>query len=77
MKTSYNRLGQYDRFEIEKLLALGKNNIEFANNAFEEIKRRKHCVAIALDISGFFDNLDHQRLKGGAFPFTCWSMNYN
>lgn len=44
--------------------ALGKNNIEFANNAFEEIKRRKHCVAIALDISGFFDNLDHQRLKG-------------
>ena len=43
--------------------SLGKSNIEFANNAFEEIKRRKHCVAIALDISGFFDNLDHQTLK--------------
>jgi IS30 family transposase len=32
MKTSYKRLNQYDRFEIEKLLALGKNNIEIATS---------------------------------------------
>lgn len=43
--------------------SLGKNNIDFANNAFEEIKKRKRCVAVALDVSGFFDNLDHQLLK--------------
>ena len=30
MKTAYKRLNQYDRFEIEKLLALGKNNLEIA-----------------------------------------------
>ncbi|MFT5547860.1 MAG: RNA-directed DNA polymerase [Rheinheimera aquimaris] len=43
--------------------ALGKSNIDFANDAFEEIKKRRSCSAIALDITGFFDNLDHQILK--------------
>lgn len=31
MKTAYKRLNQYDRFEIEKLVALGKNNIQIAS----------------------------------------------
>ena len=31
MKTAYKRLNQYDRFEIEKLIALGKNNLQIAN----------------------------------------------
>lgn len=43
--------------------SLGKSNINFANDAFEEIKKRRSCSAIALDITGFFDNLDHQILK--------------
>jgi transposase, IS30 family len=30
MKTTYKRLNQYNRFEIEKLIALGKNNIQIA-----------------------------------------------
>lgn len=30
MKKAYRRLDQYDRFEIEKQIALGKNNIEIA-----------------------------------------------
>lgn len=43
---------------------LGKNNIEFANEAFNEIIKRKDCAAIAFDIEGFFDNLNHSILKG-------------
>ena len=31
MKTAYKRLNQYHRFEIEKLIALGKNNIQIAS----------------------------------------------
>lgn len=42
---------------------LGKCNIDFANEVFKIIKRRKKCTAIALDIKGFFDNLDHKILK--------------
>ncbi|WP_445153231.1 hypothetical protein [Aeromonas hydrophila] len=43
--------------------ALSKSNIDFANDAFEKIKTHGNCVAIAMDISGFFDNLDHKTLK--------------
>ena len=43
--------------------ALGKSNIDFANIAFEKIKAHSDCTAIAMDISGFFDNLDHEILK--------------
>ncbi|WP_417360402.1 antiviral reverse transcriptase Drt2 [Gallaecimonas pentaromativorans] len=44
-------------------LGNGKSNVDFANDAFEEIKRKKQCSVVALDISGFFDNLDHSILK--------------
>jgi hypothetical protein len=41
-----------------------KCNIDFANEAFEEIGKSKGEVAvIALDISKFFDSLDHKKLK--------------
>jgi RNA-directed DNA polymerase len=43
--------------------SLGKSNIEFAAAAFGEIKSRGNCSVVALDISGFFDNLDHEILK--------------
>lgn len=43
--------------------ALSKSNIDFANDAFEKIKEHGNCTAIAMDISGFFDNLDHDILK--------------
>lgn len=42
---------------------LNKSNIEFAFDAFEEIKKRKDCSAVALDLSKFFDTLDHNILK--------------
>lgn len=41
----------------------GKCNIHFAREAFKEIESRKSCYAVALDISGFFDSIDHQNLK--------------
>lgn len=47
----------YRRFEG------GKCNIHFAKEAFQQIKARKNCSVIALDIEGFFDNLDHLLLK--------------
>ncbi|WP_421292443.1 antiviral reverse transcriptase Drt2 [Aeromonas veronii] len=43
--------------------SLGKSNIDFANIAFEKIKAHGDCTAIAMDISGFFDNLNHETLK--------------
>ena len=42
---------------------LGKSNIDFANDAFNEIINRQYCAAIAFDIEGFFDNLNHSILK--------------
>ncbi|MGA7588214.1 MAG: antiviral reverse transcriptase Drt2 [Rouxiella badensis] len=42
---------------------LNKSNIEFAYEAFQEIKKRGNCSAIALDLSKFFDTLDHSILK--------------
>lgn len=43
--------------------SLGKNNIDFAKQAFDEIKNRKSSSVIALDITKFFDTLSHQILK--------------
>lgn len=43
--------------------SLGKNNIDFARAAFEEIGTRGDCVAVALDVSKFFDTLDHAQLR--------------
>jgi len=41
----------------------GKSNIHFADDAFNYIKEKGECSAIALDFSKFFDTLDHQILK--------------
>jgi len=38
-------------------------NIHFANDVFNDIKERDNCVVIALDVEGFFDNLNHLILK--------------
>lgn len=53
----------------------GKCNIQFAKEVFDEIKRRGNCSAIALDIKGYFDHIDHKILKdkwmqviGGKMP---------
>lgn len=38
---------------------LKKCNIQFAKEAFDQIKVRKECSTIALDIKGYFDHIDH------------------
>lgn len=43
--------------------SLGKSNIHFASDAFGYIEELGECVAFATDITGFFDNLDHIKLK--------------
>ena len=43
--------------------SLGKSNIDFAKQAFDTISAFGECAVVALDISGFFDNIDHQILK--------------
>ena len=47
------------------LAYLEKNlsNIEFAHEVFEYIKTKGECVALAFDVSSFFDGLDHEHLK--------------
>ena len=43
--------------------SLGLSNIHFAARSFSDIASRHECTAIGLDITGFFDNLDHAVLK--------------
>ena len=41
----------------------GKCNIHFAKEAFDAVERLKNCAAVAIDISKFFESLDHEMLK--------------
>lgn len=41
----------------------GKCNIQFSKEVFENIRQSGNCSAIALDIKGYFDNIDHSILK--------------
>lgn len=41
----------------------GGTNIHHAKSLFDEIKKRGDCTVIAMDISGFFDNIDHEILR--------------
>lgn len=41
----------------------GKSNIHFSKEVIEEIKSKKNCIVISVDIKSFFDNLDHVILK--------------
>lgn len=40
-----------------------KSNINFAHDAFNEIKSRGECCVLAFDVEKFFDRLDHSMLK--------------
>jgi len=40
-----------------------KCNIQFAKEVFDYIKKTGECTAIALDVKGYFDSIDHQILK--------------
>lgn len=53
----------YRNISVEEGSNKGKSNIHFAHDIFQYIKSREECVALAFDITGFFDNLDHLYLK--------------
>lgn len=53
----------YRKIPISSSNEKGKSNIHFAKEIFDEIKDRGNCVAVALDIESFFNNLDHKILK--------------
>ncbi len=42
---------------------IGKNNIDFAKDAFDAIRSFQKCFVLVGDFTSFFDNLDHQYLK--------------
>ncbi|MBD2304003.1 group II intron reverse transcriptase domain-containing protein [Chroococcidiopsis sp. FACHB-1243] len=42
---------------------LGRCNIDFSKEVFDEASKRTPCTAIAFDISSFFDSIDHKILK--------------
>ncbi|MCW3104461.1 MAG: hypothetical protein JWO09_2901 [Bacteroidetes bacterium] len=62
-------LGIYDC--VLAYLEKDKSNIEFADEVFEYIKVKGECVALAFDITSFFDGLDHAHLK------KMWSLTLN
>jgi hypothetical protein len=41
----------------------GKCNIQFAHEAFKRIRELGNCCAVAVDISSYFETIDHTRLK--------------
>ena len=54
----------YRKIPVSASSTSGKCNIHFAQESFDEIKRRGDCYAVALDISSYFDNIDHKKLEG-------------
>ena len=40
-----------------------RTNIHHAKSLFDEVRRRQDCQVIAIDVSRFFDTLDHSHLK--------------
>lgn len=56
---AFRKITEIDNLGKEKSLC----NIHFARNVFNFIKEKENCFVLCLDISGFFDNLDHEILK--------------
>jgi RNA-directed DNA polymerase len=50
-------------FSVLAYRALGKSNIDFAKDVFDEVEKREHCIVLTFDISKFFDCIDHKNLK--------------
>lgn len=72
---AYIKQQKFDDVVLAYRSDLGKCNIQFAKEAFDQVKARKECSAIALDIKGYFDNINHsillekwQKIVGGRLP---------
>ena len=53
----------YRKISLENQPQKGKSNIHFAKEAFDTVVKIKSCIALTFDISGFFENLNHNFLK--------------
>ena len=53
----------YRKIPVDGELNRGKCNIHFAKDAFDAVSELGDCCAIALDISSYFENIDHQILR--------------
>lgn len=53
----------YRKIPKSKTKTSGKCNIDFAKDVFDEVKSKKNVVVIALDITKYFDNLDHAQIE--------------
>lgn len=72
---AYIKNNGFDECVLAYRSDLGKCNIQFSKEVFEIVKARGACSAIALDIKGYFDHIDHVILKdkwekviGGRLP---------
>lgn len=75
MYEKYIKQNGFDDVVLAYRSDLGKCNIQFAKETFEDVKKRKVCSAIALDIKGYFDHINHkillekwQTIVGGKLP---------
>jgi len=62
--TAYRKIAISD--DVEEENSRGKSTINFAFDAFQEIKKRSEegdCVVLMFDIKSFFSELDHDKLK--------------
>ncbi len=53
----------YRRIPVQPGSENCKSNIHFAKTAFDHVSRLGRCCAIAIDISSYFDSINHERLK--------------
>lgn len=56
-------ISAYRTIKVNEQSTKGKSNIHFAKDVFDYIKTQTECVALAFDITGFFDNINHLNLK--------------
>ena len=52
----------YRKIPISTSSNRGKCNIDFAKDVFDEITTQGDCVVVTLDISKYFEHMDHKRL---------------
>ena len=53
----------YRKIPASPVLGRGKCNIDFAKDAFDRIIELGACCAVALDISSYFESIDHAHLR--------------
>ena len=58
----YIKNQKFDNVVLAYRSDLGHCNIQFAKKVFDIVKNKKNCSAIALDIKGYFDHIDHSIL---------------